>query len=87
MDSLITITQKLSLKIPALEDAQAIYEAVDSDREHIRTWLAWVVAQATGRPAGRVQESTAGSGISARLDHRGESPRGVEMRRETNARP
>ena len=42
MDSEINITEKLSLKIPTLEDGVDIYEAIDKDREHLGEWLPWV---------------------------------------------
>ncbi len=38
----IKINDKLSLKIPALEDAENIFNVIDKDREHLRNWLPWV---------------------------------------------
>lgn len=42
MDKEIIINEKLSIKIPSLDDAQDIYNAVDNDREHLRKYLKWV---------------------------------------------
>lgn len=42
MNSEIIINDKISLKMPKLEDSLIIYEAVDKDREHLRKWLPWV---------------------------------------------
>lgn len=38
----IKINDKLSLKMPRVEDAQDIYAVVDKDRTHLREWLPWV---------------------------------------------
>ena len=38
----IKINERLSLKMPKIEDSQEIYEVVDKDREHLKKWLAWV---------------------------------------------
>ncbi len=38
----IKINDKLSLKMPTMEDSQEIYKVVDKDRNHLKKWLAWV---------------------------------------------
>lgn len=38
----IIINEKLSLVIPKIEDAQNIFTAIDTDREHLKEWLPWV---------------------------------------------
>ena len=38
----IKINDKLSLKMPTMEDSKEIYEVVDKDRDHLRKWLTWV---------------------------------------------
>lgn len=42
MNTEIIINDKISLKIPELADALNIYNAVDKDRSHLKTFLAWV---------------------------------------------
>ena len=42
MDFEIKINDKLSLKIPLLRDAEAIFNIIDKDRNHLRIWLPWV---------------------------------------------
>lgn len=42
MDSEIKINEQLTLKIPALKDADDIYKAVDGDRKHLGKYLKWV---------------------------------------------
>ena len=38
----IKINEKLTLKMPTIDDALEIYGVVDKDRNHLRKWLAWV---------------------------------------------
>ncbi len=42
MDFEIKINDKLSLKMPKLEDAKSIFTIIDKDRAHIGNWLYWV---------------------------------------------
>ncbi len=42
MDFEIKVNDKLSLKIPRLEDSKEIFDIVDKDRKHLREWLIWV---------------------------------------------
>lgn len=38
----IKVNDELALIIPQLESAQEIFNLIDKDREHLRTWLPWV---------------------------------------------
>ena len=38
----IKINDKLSLVIPSLSCAPEIFDLIDNDRDHLRTWLPWV---------------------------------------------
>lgn len=38
----IKVNDNTFLKIPNLEDAQAVFDVIDSDREHLRVFLPWV---------------------------------------------
>ncbi len=38
----LKITDKLSLVIPKIEDSQDIFNAIDTDRNHLKEWLPWV---------------------------------------------
>jgi ribosomal-protein-serine acetyltransferase len=38
----IKINDRLSLRIPAIEDAKDIYTVIDKDRDHLKQWLVWV---------------------------------------------
>lgn len=42
MNSEIKVNDKLSLRIPRLEDAEDIFQAIDADRKHLGEWLKWV---------------------------------------------
>ena len=42
MDFEIKINDKLSLRIPKLEDSKDIFNVVDKDRKHLSKWLSWV---------------------------------------------
>ena len=42
MDFELKINEKLSLKIPKLEDAGEMFIVIDKDRAHLSKWLAWV---------------------------------------------
>ena len=38
----LTVGSDLALRIPALEDAESLFDVIDADRSRLREWLRWV---------------------------------------------